>query len=379
MRSAYGRYELGERIAEGGMAVVHKATLRGEAGFEKTVALKVMQPHFAGDATYEKMFLDEARIVAQLDHPNLIEVYDLGKDGGDLYMAMELVSGRSLAEIWDACRARGVRLRGDVVAWIGARVAEGLHHAHDLTDRASGTPQNLVHRDVNPSNVLITFDGHVKVIDFGLVHATDRLSKTSTGIVKGKIAYLSPEQTVGRTVDRRSDIFSLGVTLWELSADRRLFKQEVDSETVLLIRDAVVDDPTSFVPDFPSLLWLVLKRALAKEPEDRYLTAADFARDLVGVARVEGSIIQAATLASIMRVLFGRGAAARSPYLVPTNATAFVAQPGPSTQEKTLVRRRRWPRALVLAMLVVLALLGGVALGAITSGLTSGTSKSSAP
>lgn len=344
------------------MAVVHKARLYGEAGFEKTVALKILLPRLGSDPTYQKMFLDEARIVARLDHPNLVEVYDLGKDGDDLYMAMELVVGRSLAEIRDVCNAKGVRIRGDLVAWIGARVSEGLHHAHEMKDPATGAPQSLVHRDVNPSNILITFDGQVKLIDFGLVHATDRLSKTSTGIVKGKLAYLSPEQTMGRVVDRRSDLFSLGVTLWELSADRRLFKEEVDEETVRRVRDAIVEDPTTFIPDYPSLLWLVLKRALARDPDERYATAADLARDLDGVARVEGSILQAATLADIMRVLFASGPAT-STFLVPTNPPVPLVIPTPSA-EKTLVKRPRpWTQLAVFAVLVLTVLLGGIALG----------------
>ncbi|MGH7281152.1 MAG: serine/threonine protein kinase [Polyangiaceae bacterium] len=361
MKKRYGRYELGEKVAEGGMAAVYQARLRGEAGFEKTVALKLLLSHLGSDPTYQKMFLDEARIVARLDHPNLVEVYDLGKEGDDLYMAMELVVGKSLAEIWDASQAKGVRIRGDVVAWIGARVAEGLHHAHEMRD-ASGTPQSLVHRDVSPSNILITFEGQVKLIDFGLVHAADRLSKTSTGIVKGQLAYLSPEQTVGRVVDRRSDLFSLAVTLWELSADRRLFKEEVDEETVQRIRDAAVEDPTAFVPDYPSLLWLVLKRALARAPEERYATAADLARDLDGVARVEGSILQAATLAEIMRALFGSGPPA-STYLVRTRPDAPVVIRTPS-QQKTIVKRRRpWMEIAALGAIALVVLLGGVALG----------------
>src|SRR6185436_14968191 len=133
----------------------------------------------------------------------------------------------------------------------------------------------------------------------------DRLSRTETGIVKGKLAYLSPEQTIGRPVDRRSDIYSLGVTLWELSADRRLFKAEFDEETIQRIRDGIVDDPMSFVPDYPSLLWLVLKKALSQNPDERYATAGAMARDLDGVARAQGAILQAATLAEIMRTLFG--------------------------------------------------------------------------
>lgn len=377
------------------MAAVYLAKLVGEAGFERTVALKLLRADLNGRDEYEKMLVDEARVAARLVHPNLIQIYDLGREKGELYMAMELLLGRSLAEVWEACREHGVRLRGDVVAWIGARVAEGLEHAH-------ATDPQLVHRDVSPSNVIITFDGHVKLIDFGLVQATDRLSRTESGIVKGKIAYLSPEQTLGRPADRRSDVYSLGVTLWELSADRRLFRQEFDEETIQRIRDGVIDDPTQFVPDYPSLLWLVLRRALAHSPDDRYRTAGDLARDLDGVARGQGSILQAATLAEIMRALFGRAVerelswassvepsslteslrpqlAAISteappptkppppnvPYLVPTGATMPLVPPVISTGgDSTVVRWRaqRWRRRLLYAGGLLAALFAGVLL-----------------
>jgi eukaryotic-like serine/threonine-protein kinase len=304
MGARLGRYEIFGMLGEGGMASIYLGRLRGAEGFERAVAIKVLRKDVAHDTEYLRMFVDEACISAKLAHPNIVQIFELVREDGQLFMAMELLLGRPLADVWSECGARGVRLRPDVVAWIGARIAEGLHHAHELKD-ASGAMQNLVHRDVNPSNVFITYDGHVKVIDFGLVRATERLSRTATGIVKGKIAYLSPEQTMARPVDRRSDIFSLGATLWELSANRRLFRDETDVDTVNAIREARVEDPTRFVPGYPSLLWLVLRRALAKEPDDRYATAADFAKDLDGVARADGSILQAAALADIMSALFG--------------------------------------------------------------------------
>ncbi len=365
------------------MATVYLARLVGEHGFERTVALKLLREDLNGLNQYEKMFVDEARVSARLSHPNLIQIYDLGRDEeGQLYMAMELLLGRSLAEVWDACREHGVRLRGDVVAWIGARVAEGLAHAH-------ATDPQLVHRDVSPSNVVITFDGHVKLIDFGLVRATDRLSQTENGVVKGKLAYLSPEQVIGRPVDRRSDVYSLGVTLWELSSDRRLFRQDADEETIRRIREGIIEDPTTFVPDYPSLLWLVLRRALAPNPDERYRTAGDLARDLDGVARAQGAILQAATLAEMMNALFGEHVASEFawvksmqrtnlaeplrrpiaplatealpptklpppnvPFLVPTGATPLP--PPIPTPEPTLVRRREPNTARVIALVILL-------------------------
>jgi serine/threonine protein kinase len=379
------------------MASVYVARLRGAEGFQRAMAIKVLRREFANDRTYQAMFVDEARIAAQLTHPNVVHVYELGRDEGDLYLAMELLLGRSLKDIWAECRARGLRLRGDVVAWLGARVAEALHHAHELSD-IDGTPQRLVHRDVNPANVFVTFDGHVKLLDFGLVHGKDRLSKTETGIIKGKVAYMSPEQTLGSVVDRRSDIFSLGATIWELSTDRRLFVGETDVDTLLRIRDAIVDDPTQFIPGYSSLLWLVLRRALARDPVDRYQAASDLARDLDGVARAEGSILQAATMGEILFNLFGaerereiawvkemaqspqpdsqrmlmpatpspqaRSAPIRSPYLVetapPILTTRAVAiadsRPEPSTALRGRLRRRALVRAAGIAVIAMITL-----------------------
>ena len=263
VNTALGRYEICGKLAEGGMATVYLGRLRGAHGFARTVALKILKPECAHDANFVDMFIDEANLVAKLAHPNIVQIYELGNEDGQLFIAMEMLFGQSLADVWAECQSRQIRLRGDMVAWIGARVAEGLHHAHDLSD-ADGASQNVVHRDVNPANIFITYDGHVKLIDFGLVKARRKVSQTAIGVVKGKLAYLSPEQVAGRPVDRRSDVFSLGATLWELSTDQRLFKRDDDVETVNAVREALIPDATLAVADYPSLLWLVLRRALAR-------------------------------------------------------------------------------------------------------------------
>jgi serine/threonine protein kinase len=300
-----GRYEICGKLAEGGMATIYLARLRGPKGFGRTVALKMLRPECALDPNFVAMFIDEATLLAKLAHPNIVQIYELGEEEGQLFIAMEMLFGESLAVIWDECRMRNARLRGDLVAWIGARVAEALHHAHDLCD-TDGSPQNIVHRDVNPTNLFVTYDGHVKLLDFGLVKAVRKVAQTQIGVIKGKLAYLSPEQVTGKPIDRRSDIFSLAATLYEVSTDQRLFKRDTDEGTIEAVRDALVPDPTSSVPDYPSLLWLVLRRALEREPDHRYATAQELARDLDGVARAQGSIIQTSTLAEIMGELFGK-------------------------------------------------------------------------
>src|SRR5579859_4893684 len=157
-----GRYELCGQLAQGGMANVYLGRLKGAEGFERVVALKMLKGEGTHDASFMRMFIDEARILARLSHPGIVQIYDLGKEDGRLFLAMELLFGQSLADVWDECHARGVRLRGDVVAWIGARVAEALHYAHDARSM-DGQAQNLIHRDVNPANIVVTYDGHIKL------------------------------------------------------------------------------------------------------------------------------------------------------------------------------------------------------------------------
>ena len=206
------------------MAEVYVARRVEGPGAGEIVAIKMIREQFARSHEFATMFMDEARIVSRLRHPNIIRYYELGTDTQQLFLAMELLFGQSLWSLWEACRARGVRLRYETIAWIGARAAEGLHHAHELRDE-SGQALDIVHRDVNATNIFVTYDGEIKVIDFGLAKAANRASKTAAGVIKGKVAYMSPEQAVGAPVDRRTDVFALGTTLWELGCDRRLFKR----------------------------------------------------------------------------------------------------------------------------------------------------------
>jgi eukaryotic-like serine/threonine-protein kinase len=344
--TALGRYELCGKLGEGGVATVYLGRVRGPHGYARTVAIKMLKPEHARSPEFLNMFIDEANLVSKLAHPNIVQLYELAEHEGQLFIAMEMLFGQSLADVWVECQRRHGRLRGDMVAWIGARVAEGLHHAHELCD-ATGKSQNLVHRDVNPSNIFITYDGHVKLIDFGLVKAVNRASMTEIGVVKGKLAYLSPEQAAGKPIDRRSDIFSLGTTLWELSSDQRLFRRETDPDTVRAVRDAQIPDPTVAIFDYPSLLWLVLRRALAADPDERYPTALELARDLDGVARAQGSIIQSATLAELMGELFGKERAREMVWLRAASADAALVAPSlpPTPGEDLLTLKPERPSA----------------------------------
>jgi serine/threonine protein kinase len=336
------------------MATVYLAR-RGD----QTVALKMIREEYARSREFLAMFLDEAKIVARLHHPNIVRTFEQGNLDGQVFIAMELLEGRSLWAVWEACRARGVRLRYDVIAWIGARVAEALHYAHELHDEA-GAPLGIVHRDINPSNVFVTSAGVVKVIDFGLAKAANRASRTATGVIKGKIAYMSPEQASGEEVDRRTDVFALGVTLWELACDRRLFKGKDDVHTLQQIRAARVPDPTRLVAGFPPALWSILSGAMARDRDARVATGEELRRQLDAFA---GAAVGPAVVAEILRELFAPsgpgaalpGVAALEP-VPPTLRDA--AAPSPSS------RSRGRQTAIVLAVgfvLVVVAIAASLA------------------
>ncbi len=259
------------------------------------VALKVIKDEFAHREDFVTMFLDEVKLVASLRHPSIVRLLEFGQEGKRLYCALELVMGQSLWRVWDACKMRRSRLRYDWIAHVGARVAGGLHVAHE---------HQIVHRDVSPSNVLISYDGRIKIIDFGTAKAQHRLSKTTMGVVKGKYAYMAPEQASSSNIDRRADLFALGVTLWELSCDRRLFKRKDDVETLIAVNAAEIPDPCGVVMGYPRPLWRVLRRAMRKEPDKRYPTALEMARELDAYAALEGRKLGQKDVASVLRALF---------------------------------------------------------------------------
>lgn len=316
--SKLGPYEVRGKIADGGMAAVYVAK-RGD----QLAAVKVIRDEFARNKEFRTMFLDEAAIAARLVHPNIVRYFELGGGSGTepAYIVMELLQGQSLWSVWEACRARGVRLRYDVLAWIGARVAEGLNHAHELRG-PDGTPLDIVHRDVNATNIFVTYDGTIKIIDFGLAKAANRASKTAAGIIKGKVAYMSPEQAVGAPVDRRTDVFALGTTLWEIACDRRLFKRPDEVETLRRVHAAEVPDPRYLVAGFPERLWSILQHALERDCDKRYATAAELARDLDAFA--DGTVSQG-VLAEVMHELFAEEKARAATWM--TEASAPGSRP----------------------------------------------------
>ncbi|MCA1826643.1 MAG: protein kinase [Myxococcales bacterium] len=275
----FGKYFLLERINVGGMAEVYKAKTVGVEGFEKLVAIKRILPSVAEDEEFIKMFVDEAKITSQLSHANLAQTFDLGKIDDTYYIAMEYVPGKDLRAVFERMKRRGERMPLQLAAYVVSRVCEGLDYAHRKRD-ASGRELHIVHRDVSPQNIILSYEGEVKLIDFGIAKAANKITKTQAGILKGKFGYMSPEQVRGLPLDGRSDIFAAGVVLYELCTGERLFVGSSDFSVLEKVQQAKVTPPSQIDPSIPSKLERIILKALAREPEDRYQQAADLATEL---------------------------------------------------------------------------------------------------
>ncbi len=298
----FGAYELLASLGRGGMATLYVARLRGRQ-FEKLVAIKKIHEHLSDEVSFVQMFQDEARIAALIQHPNVAALYDSGKEAGSHFIAMEYVHGETLSEVLRHAQSRGDKLDWPLVARIIADAANGLHAAHTLAD-TSGMPVNVVHRDVSPHNVLISFDGVVKVIDFGVALAAQKLAQTKVGVLKGKLGYMSPEQVGNQPLDARSDVFALGVLLYEAATVRRLFSDGNEASTLLKVRAARVPDPLHQNPDLPEELVRIMKKALARSRQDRYQSALELADDLNELLHAEGQVVTQKHLAGLMSERF---------------------------------------------------------------------------
>ncbi|MEM9453083.1 MAG: serine/threonine-protein kinase [Myxococcota bacterium] len=299
-----GRYELIHRLGHGGMATVYLGRATGRAGFEKLVAVKVIHPHLAAESEFVEMFLDEARIAARLHHPHVVEIHDLGEADGLFFMVMEYVEGETLASLLRQLRKHGERLPLTAVLRVVADACEGLAAAHDLT-HADGRPMDLVHRDVSPHNLLVGMDGRVKVVDFGIAKATGRRSSTRTGQLRGKLAYMSPEQAGGDPIDHRTDLFALGTVLWELLTNERLFTADTESETLARVSACRVPDIREHCDGMPPGVVSLIERALARDRDDRFPTAAHMLRELrVQLRALDDEIDPREELSAVMERLF---------------------------------------------------------------------------
>lgn len=299
----FGKYYLLERINVGGMAEVFKAKSFGEAGFERLVAVKRILPSVAEDQEFIAMFIDEAKIAVQLTHPNIAQIFELGKVGDSYFIALEYVSGKDLRAIFDRVRKRGESLPIPMACYVIMKVCEGLDYAHNKKD-AAGRNLELVHRDVSPQNILVSYEGDVKIIDFGIAKAASKSTKTQAGILKGKFGYMSPEQVRGLQVDRRSDIFAIGICLYELLTMERLFVGESDFSTLEKVRNVDIMPPTTYNRKIPEELERIVLKALAKHPEDRYRTAMDLHDDLQSFMYTSGNFFARKDLSAFMHRYF---------------------------------------------------------------------------
>ncbi len=306
----FGKYELIERIATGGMAEVFLARSFGVAGFEKRLVIKRIRPELAQDPRFVAMFVNEAKIGVHLNHPNVVQTYDLGRAGSDWYMAMEHLHGRDLNRVVKVLRSFERRLPLPVAVSIVAEMCRGLAYAHARTD-ATGAPLGLVHRDVSPHNVVVTFDGEVKLVDFGIARLMNTAPPVGTPETThegrpggGKYAYMSPEQARGQDVDLRTDVFSAGIVLWELCAGRRLYQDPDPVEKLRRVQEAVVPHPNTCGGDVDEALWLILQKALHRDRGERYDTAALLEDDLRAWLFERGEPAGRHVTARLMRELF---------------------------------------------------------------------------
>jgi tRNA A-37 threonylcarbamoyl transferase component Bud32 len=298
----YGQYLLLDLVAAGGMAEVFRAKRKGVEGFEKIVAVKRILSHLSHNKEFVDMFIDEAKMVAGLSHPNIAQIFELGKIEDTYFIAMEYVDGKDLRTILTRVREKGIVPDVDLAALIAGKVGSALEYAHRQCD-ADGRELKIVHRDVSPQNILISHEGEVKLVDFGIAKAAVKAHHTDSGSLRGKLMYMSPEQAWGRSIDKRSDIFSLGVVLFEMLTGRNLFIGDSEMSILERVRRAEVVPPSSLNPAVPIELEAVATRALRKEPDERYQDASEMLSHLDAYLRRRPAV-GSADLARFLRSLF---------------------------------------------------------------------------
>ncbi|MBL0218812.1 MAG: protein kinase [Myxococcales bacterium] len=303
--STANNYQILAKLAMGGMAEIFLARGASVAGVERYVVLKRIIREKANDTLFVQMFLEEARLAAQLQHANIAQVYDIGKLGDSYFFTMEYVHGETVRGLLQRARSLRRELPLNVILTVIAGTAAGLHHAHDRIG-IDGRPLNIVHRDVSPSNLMISYDGSVKVVDFGVAKAENRAQETKSGAVKGKISYLSPEQCRGAPVDRRSDLFSLGIVLWEMLTIERLYRRNSDFENMTAIVNEPTPSPSEYRPNLPRDLEQLALRLLAKRPEQRFTTGGELVEEIEEIAARNGLALSISALGRFMKELFGQ-------------------------------------------------------------------------
>ena len=332
---ALGKYRLIAELGHGGMAEVYLALASGPAGFNKLVVIKQIRQQFAEDPEFLTMFLDEARLAARLNHPNVVQTNEVGEDGGRYFIAMEYLEGQPLNRVLNRLgKDKSDALTLPMQLTVLVETLAGLHHAHELCD-FDGTPLSVVHRDMSPHNIFVTYAGQVKIVDFGIAKALSSSSETRTGVLKGKIGYMAPEQAMGERVDRRADIFSVGMILWEMITGKRMFKGLPDVAALQRIVNGDLPSPRTIIPGLSDRLEAVCLKALARDRDQRYATAAELASDLEDVVHDLGVRGSPRDVGRLISTAF-EGERARIKQLVEaSHAGARVAEDAASEAKRT--------------------------------------------
>jgi serine/threonine-protein kinase len=301
--STLGKYRLIAEIARGGMGVVYLANVQGPGGFNKLVVVKELKPDLVEEPTFLTMFLDEARLAARLSHPNIVQTNEVGSDGSRYFIAMEYLEGRCLDDVRRRVRTAGLGLSPAMQLRVISDILAGLEYAHKLTD-FDGTPLNIVHRDVSPQNVFLTFNGHIKLLDFGIAKASDSSHETNAGVLKGKVSYMSPEQARGHKVDARADVFSAGVMLWEALTGRRLRAGQSEQEKMWALVAGDLPRASTVRPTLPRQLDDMCARAMAWNRDERYQSAGEFQRDLDRYIGETGTAVSSREIGDCVQRMF---------------------------------------------------------------------------
>jgi len=362
----FGKYVLLRKLAEGGMAEIFLAKQTGAEGFERDVVIKCMLDHFTKYPDFIAMFLDEARLAARLHHPNIVQITDLGVADKRYFICMEYLAGEDLDAVIAAAHYRGEGIPIPIAARIMLSVLEGLEFAHGYQEQ--GRLVGLVHRDISPSNIFVTYQGTVKVLDFGIAKASSRMTQTQPGLLKGKWGYMSPEQARGEQIDARSDLFSLGITFHELLTARRVFERDNEIGVLLALMEQPIPPPSQRRADVPPALDRIVMKAMERRTQDRYASAAEMRADLEEFLRGTSSIPGVTQLAQYLQGLFGPAEVERKTKIPSlTELEALKVDPQPQPQEdpvgyaKTVVRpsdpglpalKTERPQALTFSMRV---------------------------
>jgi serine/threonine-protein kinase len=304
----FGKYFLLDRIGEGGMAEIFRARLATSGSSGRFVVIKRIQGAYSNNAEFVSMFRAEVQVTMRFTHPNIVQLYESGEENGLQYIAMELVEGRNLRQILSKTSQKQQRVPVAATCHIIEQAAAGLNYAHGFKDRITGEPLNLVHRDVSPQNILVSYDGNIKVIDFGIAKAATNGEATRAGVIKGKLSYLSPEQVMGDVLDGRSDIFALGIVFWELLTGKRLFVAEAENEFQVLKMiescNSFVKPPSTYNPEVPPELDAIVMQALTRDPKKRFQNGEEMARAIRKLLSVNFSDFGASDLSTFVKKLF---------------------------------------------------------------------------